>query len=72
MPDSRSRARERDDAHSVTPTAMPRQTFPFSEISRAGFTEGLESVGLGLLGQTGFFDQFTVTFNHRAGVFHVE
>jgi len=41
-------------------------------LARAGFTEGLEIIGLGLLGQTGFFDQFTVTFDHRAGVFHVE
>src|SRR5258708_3777192 len=41
-------------------------------LARAGFTEGLEAIGLGLLGQTGFFDQFTVTFDHRAGVFHIE
>ena len=41
-------------------------------LARAGFTEGLEAIGLGLLGQAGFFDQFTVTFDHRAGVFHIE
>ena len=40
--------------------------------ARAGFTEGLETIGLGLLGQTGFFDQFTVTFDHRAGAFYIE
>jgi hypothetical protein len=38
----------------------------------AGFTNGLESIGWGLLGQTGFFDQFTVVFDYRAGLFHVE
>lgn len=38
----------------------------------AGFTSGLENVGLGLLGQAGFFDKFKVVFDHTAGLFHVE
>ena len=38
----------------------------------AGFTTGLESVGLGLLGQFGFFDRVNVSFQHRAGIFAVE
>ena len=29
-----------------------------------GFTKALESQGLGLLGQNGFFDRFTVCFSH--------
>ena len=28
----------------------------------AGFTSGLEAMGVGLLGQTGFFDRFNVAF----------
>jgi hypothetical protein len=38
----------------------------------AGFTLGLDSVGLGLLGQCGFFDHVNVAFNHRSGLFAVE
>jgi hypothetical protein len=30
----------------------------------AGFTSGLESQGIGLLGQSGFFESFPVSFNH--------
>jgi hypothetical protein len=32
----------------------------------AGFTVGLEPMGLGLLGQTGFFDRFDVHFKQSA------
>jgi hypothetical protein len=38
----------------------------------AGFTAGLDNVGLGLLGQNGFFDRAKVLFDHKAGLFHVE
>jgi hypothetical protein len=38
----------------------------------AGFTSGLEGVGLGLLGQFGFFDRAKVEFDHRAGLFAIE
>lgn len=38
----------------------------------AGFTMGLENVGLGLLGQCGFFDRVNVSFHHRSGLFAVE
>ncbi|MGB8673915.1 MAG: hypothetical protein WCD27_06135 [Candidatus Acidiferrales bacterium] len=34
-----------------------------------GFTDALESVGLGLLGQNGFFDRFRVSFNLKKGIF---
>lgn len=38
----------------------------------AGFTAGLDAIGMGLLGQTGFFEAFTVTFSHRSKLFILE
>jgi len=38
----------------------------------AGFTEGLDSSGIGLLGQSGFFENFRVTFDHSARLFHID
>ena len=38
----------------------------------AGFTSGLDGVGLGLLGQSGFFDRAKVEFDHRASLFAIE
>ena len=38
----------------------------------AGFTTGLESYGLGLLGQTGFFDRFPVAFDLKNGIFMID
>lgn len=37
----------------------------------AGFTEGLDAQGIGLLGQTGFFDQHSVLFDQPRGVFTI-
>ena len=37
-----------------------------------GFTPALESAGMGLLGQHGFFDRFTVAFDLRGGNFYIE
>ena len=37
-----------------------------------GFTDGLERLGMGLLGECGFFDRFNVAFNRREGFFYVE
>ncbi len=37
-----------------------------------GFTEGLNSAGIGLLGQSGFFENFNVEFLHRQKVFTIE
>lgn len=39
---------------------------------RAGFTVGMDTYGFGLLGQTGFFDRFHVTFKLDSGIFEVE
>ncbi len=38
----------------------------------AGFTEGLNSHGIGLLGQEGFFDHYDVAFSHVRGIALVE
>jgi hypothetical protein len=38
----------------------------------AGFTPALEAQGIGLLGQSGFFESFSVTFDHRSRVFHID
>jgi hypothetical protein len=38
----------------------------------AGFTAGLESQGIGLLGQCGFFENYVVTFDHKNRYFHIE
>lgn len=37
----------------------------------AGFCAGVDSLGMGLLGQSGFFDRFTVTLDHRRQTFHI-
>jgi hypothetical protein len=38
----------------------------------AGFTSALESLGVGLLGQNGFFDHLSVSLNFRQGTFEIE
>ncbi len=38
----------------------------------AGFTEGLNHWGVGLLGQKGFFDRFSVCFILSQGIFELE
>ena len=40
--------------------------------TNAGFTAGMEAHGIGLLGQSGFFETFQVTFNHRGRTFSIE
>jgi hypothetical protein len=37
-----------------------------------GFTAGLESQGMGLLGECGFFENYVVTFDHKNRLFHIE
>ena len=39
---------------------------------RAGFMESLNTIGFGLLGQTGFFDYAKVLFDQKNGLFSVE
>jgi hypothetical protein len=34
----------------------------------AGFTTGMNELGMGLLGQAGFFARFKITFDYRKGV----
>lgn len=38
----------------------------------AAFTTGLDGIGMGLLGQAGFFDRVKVVFDHQASLFYVE
>ncbi len=38
----------------------------------AAFTSGMDPMGFGLLGQTGFFERFKIAFDHRNGVFTIE
>jgi hypothetical protein len=38
----------------------------------AGFTDGLEQWGMGLLGQNGFFDRLKVDFELSRGLFYIE
>jgi hypothetical protein len=40
--------------------------------AHAGFTQGMDSVGMGLLGQSGFFESFAVEFRHCDKIFTVE
>jgi hypothetical protein len=38
----------------------------------AGFSEGMEHMGIGLLGQQGFFEAFRVTFDLPQNFFYLE
>jgi hypothetical protein len=38
----------------------------------AGFTSGLDQIGLGLLGQAGFFDRFKITFDLPQKTYAIE
>ena len=40
--------------------------------SYVGFTQGLESQGMGLLGQAGFFETFIVGFDYMTRTFQLE
>jgi len=45
---------------------------PVSFTTYAGFTEGLQAQGVGLLGQCGFFETFRVRFDHAGKLFFLE
>lgn len=51
-----------------TLTFTPEFTFK----TFAGFTAGLDSQGMGLLGECGFFENYVVTFDHKNQSFHIE
>jgi hypothetical protein len=44
----------------------------FSFKAQAGFTPGMDAQGIGLLGQSGFFETFAVGFDHKAKQFYVD
>jgi hypothetical protein len=50
------------------------QTFQtlISFVAYVGFTVGLEAQGIGLLGQAGFFENYSVTFDHKGRQFHID
>ena len=39
--------------------------------AHAGFTAGMDAQGIGLLGQSGFFEYFACGFDHKARVFTI-
>jgi hypothetical protein len=41
-------------------------------VTYAGFTAGLESFGGGLMGQSGFFETYQVTFSQATRLFHID
>ncbi len=41
-------------------------------VTTAGFTQGMDRAGFGLLGQQGFFENYNVEFRHRDRVFTIE
>jgi hypothetical protein len=47
------------------------QTASISFSVFAGFTAGLEAQGIGLLGQSGFFEKFQVVFSHSSKTFQI-
>jgi len=38
----------------------------------AGSTTGMDQIGIGLLGQTGFFDRHRITFDYQNSLFTIE
>jgi hypothetical protein len=38
----------------------------------AGFTPGMDQLGIGLLGQAGFFEAFKVTFDYANKLYYLE
>jgi len=40
--------------------------------TNAGFTQGMDNLAIGLLGQQGFFENYNVEFRHRDRIFSVE
>lgn len=38
----------------------------------AGFTVGMDKLGIGLLGQAGFFEAFKITFDYANKLYHLE
>ena len=40
--------------------------------TRVGFTDGMDRLGFGLLGQQGFFENYNIEFRHRDRIFTIE
>ncbi len=57
------------------PTHFTNVTLDFGAMQftvYAGFTTGLDPIGMGLLGQAGFFDRYKVTFDYQHKLFSIE
>jgi hypothetical protein len=54
------------DAPGIEPD-QPPMTFPLY----AGFCESMEHIGMGLLGNDGFFSRFAVSFHHARSYFEI-
>ena len=50
---------------------IPLQEHVFKVTARIGFMAGLDALGMGLLGQTGFFDRCTVAFDRARETFSI-
>jgi hypothetical protein len=46
------------------------QTLAFK--TRVGFLQGMDAQGMGLLGQTGFFESYGVRFDYKSKLFHID
>ena len=59
------------DVRISVPFTMDEKRCDLTVNTRAGFTSGMDAQGLGLLGQIGFFDAYTVTFNQGQNAFTI-
>ena len=50
---------------------IPLENHMFAVAARVGFMAGLDALGMGLLGQTGFFDSCTVVFDQARDTFTI-
>jgi hypothetical protein len=52
----------------VTIDLQGQMSFPV----HAGFTTGMDHLGIGLLGQAGFFEKFKITFDYSNRIYTLE
>lgn len=56
------------DATGANATFVAKASFK----TYAGFTAGLDPQGMGLLGQSGLFENYSVTFDRKNRLFHID
>ncbi len=52
--------------------SIPLGDQAFAFVARAGFTAGVDALGMGLLGQAGFFDRCVVAFDRARETFTID